>query len=236
MKYTCIYVWIKKRMINCLAQGALLKALWWPRWKGTTMWTSSDQRLWSCLVGQAQGCWHHCSHKRYGLHHEPALQPVLGSPEAATQKAALDLCSRGGRCLLQPRLQTEAARKDWKQERAQEVSKTSFARKELWTPAGGTRRGGGPSELEGWCVMQSYPASRHLSPLKSSVMCCGLFRGSALATSPNISSGFFSPPIWQCNRTDTWTVRRTNQRYSLLQKESRSSVCLGRAVETLVLF
>ena len=70
-------------------------------------------------VSVLQGCWRHCSHKRYGLHHEPALQPVLGSPEAATQKAALDLCSRGGRCLLQPRLQTEDARMDWRQERAQ---------------------------------------------------------------------------------------------------------------------
>ena len=83
--------------------------------------------------------------------------------------------------------------------------------------------------------MQSRPASPHLSPLKSSVMCCGLCHGSALATSPNISSGLFSPPIWQCNRTDMWTVARTNQRYSLLEKERRSSVCLGWAVETLVL-
>lgn len=32
-----------------------------------------------------------------------------------------------------------------------------------------------------------------------------------------------------------WTVTRTNQRYSPLEKESRSSLCLGRAVETLVL-
>lgn len=67
-------------------------------------------------VSVLQGCWRHCSHKRYGLHYEPALQPVLGSPEAATQKAALDLCSRGGRCLLQSRLQTEDARMDWRQE------------------------------------------------------------------------------------------------------------------------
>ena len=83
--------------------------------------------------------------------------------------------------------------------------------------------------------MQSRPASPHLSPLKSSVMCCGLCHGSALATSPNISSGLFSPPIWQCNRTDMWTVARTSQRYWLLEKERRSSVCWGWAVETLVL-
>ena len=83
-----------------------------------------------------------------------------------------------------------------------------------------------------WCSPTQPPGtSAPWNPL-----CCGLFRGSALATSPNISSGFFSPPVWQCNRTDTWTVRRTNQHYSLLEKESRSSVCLGRAVETLVLF
>lgn len=39
--------------------------------------------------------------------------------------------------------------------------------------------------------MQPQPASRHLSLLKSSVLCCSLYHGSALATSPNISSGFF---------------------------------------------
>ena len=44
-------------------------------------------------------------------------------------------------------------------------------------------------------MMQPQPASCHLSLLKSSVLCCGLYRGSALATSPNISSGFFSPLI-----------------------------------------
>lgn len=59
-------------------------------------------------VSVLQGCW------------APLLTNVMGfimnlpsslccPPEAATQKAALDLCSRGGRCLLQLRLQTEDA-------------------------------------------------------------------------------------------------------------------------------
>lgn len=65
---------------------------------------------------------------------------------------------------------------------------------------------------------------------KSSVMCCGLYSGSVLATSPNISLGF-SPQIWQCNRTDVWMVVRTSKRYLLLGMEDRSSMCLRQATE-----
>lgn len=71
-------------------------------------------------------------------------------------------------------------------------------------------------------------------PPKSSVMCCGLYSGSALATSPNISLGFplrFDSAIGQmCGLLQ----EPATQHYSFLGQEGRSSVCLGQAMKTLV--
>lgn len=88
----------------------------------------------------------------------------------------------------------------------------------------------------GGLTCDAAPASlRHLSLWNPPCCAAASTMGLPLPL-PQTSPSGFSPLIWQCNRTDMWTVRRTNQRYLLLEKESRSSVCLGWAVETLVLF
>lgn len=81
-----------------------------------------------------------------------------------------------------------------------------------WMPI----RVGGPM-----CNSSTQPS---LTSAPSPLWCAVAYTVGLSLPLPQTSHRVFPSQIWQCNRPDVWTVRRTNQRYSFLGKEGRSSV------------
>lgn len=150
------------------------------------------------------------------LHHEPTYT-CFGT----TWKTSMTLCLWHGRGLLQTWLLTQNTWVHWRWAWAQEIPDIKFL---TMSSTGGTRRS--RSRIGG--LMGSIV--RPTSPLQTSLMCCGPYRGSAISTSLNVSS--VSPVIlaialgWKGG-----LLTRTSQPLSVPRERRRSSRHLGQVMK-----